>query len=188
MMIFIGVALTAGFVFALHSQISAYQLGQAEERLRGKLDDYTDQQKFLMLDQQRALNINASDRAGRQNGLDQLKLDQPSALNNGAIQKIVHQGTSPLRSTQAEQGESLNDGGQNSSRSIQRPVKTKHPLKSAKSAKAAKVRKVVRSTAAKSSARGARMTRENARANVAKAQKDNRSDNRRQASPSERRR
>lgn len=64
MMILIGIALTAGFVFALRSQISAYRLGQAEEQLRTKLDEYAGQQKFLMLDQQRALNTTESDRAG----------------------------------------------------------------------------------------------------------------------------
>jgi hypothetical protein len=80
MMIFIGAALAAGFVFALRSQINAYKLGQAEEELRAALDEYSSQQKYLAVDQQRALSASESERAGIAAGLGQLELNQPSAL------------------------------------------------------------------------------------------------------------
>jgi len=75
MMILIGGALSAVFIYSLRSQIDTYKIAQAEERLKMKLDEYASQQKFLALDQQRALNANESDRAARRNGLDQLKLN-----------------------------------------------------------------------------------------------------------------
>src|SRR5215813_9277199 len=75
MMILIGTALSAVFIYSLRSQINTYKIAQAEERLKMKLDEYASQQKFLALDQQRALNANESDRAARRNGLDQLKLN-----------------------------------------------------------------------------------------------------------------
>ncbi len=113
MMIFIGVALTAGFVFALRSQISAHQLGQAEERLREKLDEYSSQQKFLMLDQQRALSASESDRAGKQGGLDQLRLDQrldqAGTLRNASVQKVVERTSTPVKPTQTGQQNSQNN-------------------------------------------------------------------------------
>jgi len=116
-MILIGTALAAGFVFALRSQINAHKLGQAEEQLRVKLDEYAGQQKFLMLDQQRALNTSESDRAGREGGLDQLKLvklvklvklDQPGTLRNASIQKVVQQVSTPFRPSQAGQQNRVN--------------------------------------------------------------------------------
>ena len=64
-MILIGVALAAGFVFALRSQINAYRIAQAEEQLKVKLDEYTSQQKFLARDQQRALSAGEVERAGK---------------------------------------------------------------------------------------------------------------------------
>lgn len=86
-MIFIGTVLAAGFVLALRSQINAYQLGQAEEQLKAKLDEYAGQQRYLMLDQQRARSTGESDRAGKQAGLDQLRLNQPDALRSSSVQK-----------------------------------------------------------------------------------------------------
>ena len=82
-LIVIGAALSAVFIFALRSQINTHKFEQAEEHLKKKLDDYASQQKFLELDQQRALNTDESDRAARRNGLDQLKLDG-AALRVGA--------------------------------------------------------------------------------------------------------
>lgn len=162
MMILTGVTLAAGFVFALRSQLNAYKLGQAEEQLRGKLDEYTGQQKFLMLDQQRALNTGESDRAGRENGLDQLKLDQPATLHSASIQKIVHQIPVTAKAPQVGQSNRLSGNGQNSVRSIKQPVKPNQI------AKAAKTVKVVKSNATKAN---------KAKANVVKAKKQ--SNNRR---------
>src|SRR5215471_15745129 len=76
LMILIGVALAAGFVFALRSQINAYRIAQAEEQLRMKLDEYSSQQPFLGIDQQRALSANESERAARWNGLENIRLDR----------------------------------------------------------------------------------------------------------------
>jgi len=86
MMILVGAALSAVFIFALRSQINTLKISQAEEQLKVKLDEYASRQKYLELDQQRALNAGESDRAARRNGLDQLKLDRepppPSVVVN----------------------------------------------------------------------------------------------------------
>ena len=97
-MILIGAALSAVFIFALRSQINTHKIAQAEERLKMNLDEYASQQKFLELDQQRALNTDESDRAGRRKGLDQLKLDQ-----SGPPAAVVNQLPSPLRAPQVGQ-------------------------------------------------------------------------------------
>src|SRR5262245_16543081 len=128
MMIWLGIVLCAGFIFALRSQINTYRLGQAEERLREKLDEYTNQRKFLALDQQHALNPGESDRAGRQNRLDQLKLDREAALHSASVQRIVHRvpslgGSPQTEAPQADQNNRLNGNGQNVLRSIKQPVK-----------------------------------------------------------------
>jgi hypothetical protein len=86
-MILIGTLLAAGFVMALRSQNNAYQLGQAEEELRARLDDYSNQQKYLMLDQQRARSASESAQAGKEAGLAQLRLNQPNELRNSSVQK-----------------------------------------------------------------------------------------------------
>jgi hypothetical protein len=98
MMILIGAALSAVFIFALRSQINTHKIAQAEEQLKVKLDEYASRQKFLALDQQRALNFSESDRAGRRNGLDQLKLDRESAPPS----VIVNQIPPPLRAPQTD--------------------------------------------------------------------------------------
>jgi hypothetical protein len=98
MMILIGAALSAVFIFALRSQINTHKIAQAEEQLKVKLDEYASRQKFLALDQQRALNFSESDRAGRRNGLDRLKLDGESAPPS----VIVNQITPPLRAPQTD--------------------------------------------------------------------------------------
>src|SRR5215470_4852504 len=97
-MILIGAALSAVFIFALRSQINTHKIAQAEERLKMKLDEYAGQQKFLELDQQRALNTDESDRAGRRKGLDQLKLDQA-----GPPAAVANQLPAPLRAPQVGQ-------------------------------------------------------------------------------------
>jgi len=193
MMILIGVALSAGFVFALRSQINTHRIGQAEERLRVKLDEYTSQQKFLTLDQQRALNTGESARAGRQSGLDQLKLDREAALHSASVQRIVHQPPSPassyqarssparssqFRSSQAGQSNRLNGNGQNSLRSVKQPVKPNPTVRAVRAVravrdvsttkvvKAVKAEKAVKSSAAKSNSASNRL-----KANAVKAKK-----------------
>lgn len=99
MMILIGAALSAVFIFALRSQITTHKIAQAEEQLKIKLDEYASRQKFLTLDQQRALNISESDRAGRRNGLDQLKLDRESAPPSALVNQIPP----PVRAPQTDQ-------------------------------------------------------------------------------------
>jgi len=98
MMILVGAAISAVFIFALRSQINTHKIAQAEEGLKLKLDEYASQQKFLAIDQQRALNTTESDLVGRRNGLDQLKLDRADRPS-----VIVNQVPSPLKSPQAGQ-------------------------------------------------------------------------------------
>lgn len=149
-MILTGVALAAGFVLALRSQISAHQLGQAEERLREKLDEYTSQQKFLMLDQQRALSASESDRAGKQGGLDQLRLDQSEVLRNASVQKVVQRNLTPVKPPQVGQ-----QNRPNNNRLSRQPVKNDRAAKS--SAKSA----TLKANAAKLSAAKAKTRKEN---------------------------
>src|SRR5262249_1482548 len=98
MMILVGAAISAVFIFALRSQINTHRIAQAEERLKMKLDEYADQQKFLAIDQQRALNTTESDLVARRNGLDQLKLDRADPTS-----VIVKQVPPPLKSPQTGQ-------------------------------------------------------------------------------------
>jgi len=82
MMVITGTILAAGFISALRSHINTYKLGQVEEELKAKLDEYADHQKYLMVDQRRALSATESARASKQAGLSQLKLNQPGELRN----------------------------------------------------------------------------------------------------------
>ena len=85
MMVITGTILAAGFIFALRSHINTYKLGQAEEELRAKLDEYAAHQKYLMVDQQRALSATESERASKEAGLSQLKLNQPDEMRNYSL-------------------------------------------------------------------------------------------------------
>jgi hypothetical protein len=103
MMILIGVALAAGFVFALRSQINAYRIAQAEELLKMKLDEYSSQQEFLTRDQQRALSADEVERAGRRNGLNHLKLDKEADQHDASVRQLVSRVPSPsLRADQSD--------------------------------------------------------------------------------------
>src|SRR6266498_205595 len=103
MMILIGVALAAGFVFALRSQINAYRIAQAEELLKVKLDEYASQQEFLTRDQQRALSAGEVEQAGRRNGLNHLKLDKEADQDNASVRQVVSRVPSPLGTLRADQ-------------------------------------------------------------------------------------
>jgi hypothetical protein len=169
LMILIGMILTSGFVFALRSQINAYKIAQAEEQLKMKLDEYTSQQKFLTLDQQRALSAGESERMARRNGLDHLKLDREAAQSNASAQRLVYQVRSPVSAPQADQRDRLAINGQNGARSIKRPVKPgsqARVVKAVRTGKTAKVVKVVKLNAVKSSGAANK-----ARANVVRTRK-----------------
>ena len=144
-MILIGMALTAGFVFALRSQINAYKIAQAEEQLKMKLDEYASQQKFLTLDQQRALSAGESERAGRRNGLVHLKLDRDEQREtNASARGLVSQVQSPFRAPRADQRDGLVTNGQSSPPSIRRSVKPGSQAKLVKAVKTGKAAKVVK--------------------------------------------
>src|SRR5262249_38737521 len=80
LMVLFGALLTAGFLLGLRSQINAHQLNRAEEKLRDELDRYASQEKFLNLDQKRALSPRESERFVKEAGLLQVKLDEKNAL------------------------------------------------------------------------------------------------------------
>jgi hypothetical protein len=103
LMILAGVALAAGFVFALRSQINAYRIAQAEEQLKSQLDEYTRQRQFLNRDKERAMNASESDRAGKWNGLEHLKLDRASTQRDVSVRKIVS--IEPVRASRADQND-----------------------------------------------------------------------------------
>jgi hypothetical protein len=132
MMILSGVALAAGFVFALRSQINAYRIAQAEEQLKTQLDEYARRQKFLSLDQKRDMSIDESDRAGRWNGLEHLKLDRETIPRDAVVQKVV----------------SATEGRNRPLRAGSHPKPAK-PVKAAKAAKAAQVVKLNRANKTK---------------------------------------
>jgi hypothetical protein len=145
MMLLTGVALAAGFVFALRSQINAYRIAQAEEQLKTKLDEYASQQEFLTRDQQRALSAGEVERAGRRNGLDHLKLDKEADRHDASVRQVVSRVLSP--SLQAGQSDRP---AINSPRWAPRSTKPVIPVSQAKvvrgvkTGKAAKVVKVVK--------------------------------------------
>jgi hypothetical protein len=146
MMILIGMALAAGFVFALRSQINAYRIAQAEEQLKTKLDEYASQQEFLARDQQRALSAGEVERVGRRNGLGHLKLDREEDRRNALVRQVVSRVPSPSpRAVQSDRPASIDP------RSIRpvRPSAQAKVIKSVKTGKAAKVVKVVKLNAAK---------------------------------------
>jgi hypothetical protein len=91
-LIFIGAFVAAGFVFALRSQISARQLGQAETKLKSELDDIANRQRYVVLEQQRAMSLNESDRAAQQAGLIQPRFNQPKA---GTDQVAISRNAAP---------------------------------------------------------------------------------------------
>jgi hypothetical protein len=163
MMILIGMALAAVFVFALRSQINTYRIAQAEEQLKMKLDEYSSQQEFLARDQQRALSAGEVERAGRRNGLDHLKLDSEADLRNASDRRTVSRVTSPLlRAGQSDRP------AINASRSI-KPVRSDSQAKvvlGVKTGQAAKVVKAVKLNAAKRESAANK-----ARANVVKTRK-----------------
>jgi hypothetical protein len=129
LMILAGVALAAGFVFALRSQINAYRIAQAEEQLKSQLDEYTRQRQFLNRDKERAMNAGESDRAGKWNGLEHLRLDRASTERGVSVRKIVP--IEPVREPRADQND----------RSIKRPVRTGSQAKDAKLVKGVKTGK-----------------------------------------------
>ncbi len=102
MMVIIGTILAAGFIFALRSHINTHKLGQAEEELRARLDEYADHQKYLMVDQQRALSAAESERASKQAGLSQLKLNQPDELRNSSPRPVYAAQTAPQKTSSAQ--------------------------------------------------------------------------------------
>jgi hypothetical protein len=154
MMILIGVALAAGFVFALRSQINAYRIAQAEELLKVKLDEYASQQEFLTRDQQRALSAGEVERAGRRNGLNHLELDKEADRHDASVRQVVSRVPSPpLRAGQSDRpainaprwAPSLAHG----SNKPVRPVSQAKVVRGVKTGKAAKVVKVVKLNAVK---------------------------------------
>jgi hypothetical protein len=168
MMILIGVALAAGFVFALRSQINAYRIAQAEEKLKMKLDEYASQQEFLTRDQQRALSAGEVERAGRRNGLDNLKLDREADQRSALARQVVSRVPSPLRTPRADQNPRPVINATPLSIRLARPGSQAKVVRGVRTEKAVKIVKVVRLNAAK---------RESAankpRANVVKTRKQN---------------
>ena len=132
LMILAGVALAAGFVFALRSQINAYRIAQAEEQLKSQLDEYTRQRQFLNRDKERAMNASESDRAGKWNGLEHLKLDRASTDRDVSVRKIVP--IAPVRAPRADQND----------RSIQQPLRAGSQAKEAKLVKGVKTGKTAK--------------------------------------------
>jgi hypothetical protein len=173
MMILIGVALAAGFVFALRSQINAYRIAQAEELLKVKLDEYASQQEFLTLDQQRVLSADEVERAGRRSGLNHLKLDKDADRHDASVPQVVSRVPSPsLRADQSDRP-AINISrwaprlAADSNKPV-RPVSQAKIVRGVKTGKAAKIVKVVKLNAVKRESAATK-----ARASVVKTRKEN---------------
>jgi len=76
----IGGLVASGFVLAQRSQINAHQLRQAEEKFKTQLDEMTNQQRFLVLEKERATNAHESARVAQQAGLGQPQLKKTSQM------------------------------------------------------------------------------------------------------------
>lgn len=74
LLLIIGALVAAGFIFALRSQHTVHELGQAEAQLRNDLDRISLYQRHLALEQQRALSVRESEQMAKQSGLIQPKL------------------------------------------------------------------------------------------------------------------
>jgi hypothetical protein len=173
MMILIGMALAAGFVFALRSQINAYRIAQAEEQLKTKLDEYSSQQEFLARDQQRALSAGEVERAGRRSGLDNLKLDREADQYNASARRVVSRVPSPSLLADQSDRPAINSpswapsSAPGSNKPV-RPVSQAKVVSGVKTGKAAKVLKVVKLKPVKREGASNK-----ARANVEKTRKQN---------------
>src|SRR5215475_14601015 len=155
LMILVGVALAAGFVFALRSQINAYRIAQAEEQLKMKLDEYSSQQKFWARDLAGALSADESERAARLNGLDNLRLERvnqnrPERPDNGTPHGMRLVSIPPVKAPRANQnnrlGERLAADGRNGAGQINRHAGRPdgRPVRPGSQAKAAKIVKAVK--------------------------------------------
>lgn len=74
LLMMIGALVAAGFLFALRSQHTVHELGQAEAQLRNDLDRISLYQRHLALEQQRSLSVRESEQMAKQSGLIQPKL------------------------------------------------------------------------------------------------------------------
>ncbi len=79
LLMFIGGMIAAGFILAQRSQINAHQLKHVEEELKSELDTLSSQQRYLIFQKERALSTKESDRAAKESGLIQPKLDRANA-------------------------------------------------------------------------------------------------------------
>jgi hypothetical protein len=169
MMILIGVGLAAGFVFALRSQINTYRIAQAEEQLKMKLDEYSNQQEFLTRDQQRALSAGEVERAGRRNGLYNLRLDKEADQHNASVGQAISRVPSPsLRAGQSDRPAVNTPRWAPRSIKPVRPVSQAKVVRGVKTGKGAKVLKVVKLNPVKRESAASK-----AKANVVKTRKQN---------------
>jgi len=69
--------MATGFVYSVRARINIHRLGQMESRLKSELDEIANQQRYEVLDQQRAINPRMSEEVARQSGLIQPELSGP---------------------------------------------------------------------------------------------------------------
>jgi hypothetical protein len=105
-MMALGGLLTIGFVLGVRSQITAHQINQAEERLQTELDRAATQQKFLAIEQERAMSPGESTRAGREAGLLQMKLNETGGQINALPARPVARPLAPAPVESPEEAES----------------------------------------------------------------------------------
>ncbi|MFN0087601.1 MAG: hypothetical protein ACKVX9_19580 [Blastocatellia bacterium] len=103
-MIVVGGLLTIGFVLGVRSQITAHQINQAEERLRTELDRVAAQQKFLAIEQDRAISPAESTRAGREAGLVQMKFNEPGGRINALPGRAATRPSAPQPESEDDAG------------------------------------------------------------------------------------
>jgi len=79
LLMILGGMIAGGFVLAQRSQINAHQLKRVEEMLKSEMDTLSSQQRYLLIQKDRALSTQESDRAAKESGLVQIRLDRANA-------------------------------------------------------------------------------------------------------------
>lgn len=77
LLVVLAAVMATGFIYSVRARINIHRLGQMESRLKSELDEIANQQRYEVLEQQRAINPQMSEEVARQSGLIQPELSGP---------------------------------------------------------------------------------------------------------------
>lgn len=77
LLVVLAAVMATGFIYSVRARINIHRLGQMESRLKSELDEIANQQRYEVLEQQRAINPRMSEEVARQSGLIQPALSGP---------------------------------------------------------------------------------------------------------------